>query len=170
MSLQELEPDNLNISLRAVRTVSDALALANNRELCPSIAVLRRDYGSEAIADIIMLYLADLRDNVNLKRPLTDNQINNIAYEVVNDYYNLTIADVHLIVKRAKRGEYGELFESLDMPKVMSWFRDYFADRCMFAAQISQNNRVYDKDGNMTPERMAKRFERLEKQFKKANK
>lgn len=153
-----------------VRTASDALALANNRELCPSIAVLRRDYGSEAIADIIMLYLADLRDNVNLKRPLTDSQISNIAYEVVTEYYSLTIADVHVIMKKAKRGEYGELFESLDMPKVMTWFREYFADRCTLAAQESENNRVYDKNGNMTPERMTKHFEKLEKQFKKGNK
>lgn len=153
-----------------VRTASDALALANNRELCPSIAVLRRDYGSEAIADIIMLYLADLRDNVNLKRPLTDNQISNIAYEVVTEYYSLTIADVHVIMKKAKRGEYGELFESLDMPKVMTWFREYFADRCTLAAQESENNRVYDKNGNMTPERMTKHFDKLEKQFKKGNK
>jgi hypothetical protein len=153
-----------------VRTASDVLTLANNRELCPSIAVLRRDYGSEAIADIIMLYLADLRDNVNLKRPLTDNQISNIAYEVVTEYYSLTIADVHVIMKKAKRGEYGELFESLDMPKVMTWFREYFADRCTLAAQESENNRIYDKNGNMTPERITKHFEKLEKQFNKGNK
>lgn len=80
------------------------------------------------------------------------------------------IADVHVIIKKAKRGEYGELFESLDMPKVMSWFREYFADRCALAAQVSENNQFYDKGGNLTPERMTKHFDSLEKQFKKGNK
>lgn len=141
-----------------------------SREQNPSLARLRADYGEEAIEDIIRLYLIDLSENVNLKRPLRDSQVDNIAREVVAEYYSLTIADVHIIFRKAKRGEYGVLYESLDTPKVMTWFRDYFAERCQTGADMSVNNQFYDKGGNMTPERMTKHFDAMQDKFNKSRK
>lgn len=119
---------------------------------------------------VIYLYLIDLCENVNLKRPLRDAQVDNIAREIVAEYYSLTVADIHVIFRKAKTGEYGEFYESLDMPKVMSWFREYFADRCATGASMSVSSQFQDKGGNMTPERMTKHFVKLEKQLKKGNK
>lgn len=142
----------------------------SNRDKYPSLAVLRRDNGSKKIEAIIKLYLIDLCENVNLTRPLGDAQVENIAREIVAEYYNLTIADVHVIFRQAKTGEYGDFFGSLDMPKVMTWFREYFNNRCELGAELSENNRVYDKHGNMTPGRMTQYFDKLEKQFNKGKK
>lgn len=170
-SLTTLQPDVLGRDLVQVRTIKDALQVADtNRDKYPSLAVLRRHYGNAKIEAVIKLHLIDLCENVNLKRPLRDAQVDNIAREIVAEYYSLTIADVHVIFRKAKTGEYGEFYESLDMPKVMSWFRDYFADRCTLAAQENENTRVYDKGGNMTPERIRKHFQQLEKQFKRVAK
>lgn len=171
MSLSELEPATLARSLSQVRSVKDALTLAeSNRDKYPSLAVLRRNYGSEAVEDIIMLYLADLRDNVNLTRPLRDAQIELIANEIVSKFYSLTIADVHVVFRKAKTGEYAPFYEGLDMPKVTSWFNEYFDDRCAMAESISISNQFNDKGGNLTPERMTEYFDNLEKQSKKINK
>lgn len=145
----------------------DALAIAEtSQDKYPCLAVLRRDYGNEKIESVIKLYLIDLCENVNLKRPLKDTQVDNIAREVVATYFNLTIADVHVIFRKAKTGEYGEFYESLDMPKVISWFRGYFNTRCEIAAEQSVNHTFYDKGGNMTPGRMTQYFDKMEKQFK----
>ncbi len=152
-----------------VRNVNDALALVeSNHEQFPSLATLRKDHGSQKVETVIKLYLVELCELVNLKRPLTERQIDAIAMEVVSRYYVLTIADVHVIFRKAKNGEFGELYESMDMPKVMKWFSDYFNDRCEVGANISlrESDRLYDKGGNMTPERMRKQFDKLEKQLK----
>lgn len=141
-----------------------------SREQNPSLARLRADYGEEAIEDIIRLYLIDLSKNVNLKRPLRDSQVDNIAREVVAEYYSLTIADVHIIFRKAKTGEYGEFYESLDMPKVMGWFREYFADRCATGASISMATQFYDKGDNLTPQRMTKHFDAMQDKFNKSKK
>lgn len=171
MSLTTLQPDVLGRDLVQVRTINDALAIVeNNRDKYPSLAVLRRDYGNAKIEAIIKLHLIDLCENVNLKRPLRDAQVDNIAREIVAEYYSLTVADIHVIFRKAKTGEYGEFYESLDMPKVMGWFREYFADRCVTGASMSVSSQFQDKGGNMTPERMTKHFDKLEKQFKKGNK
>ncbi|NDV45488.1 hypothetical protein D0T49_00275 [Paludibacter sp. 221] len=154
-----------------VRTVSDALAMAaGDRDKYPSLAVLRRDYGAEKVEAVIKLHIIDLCENVNLKRPLRDSQVDNIAREVVATYCNLTIADVQVVFRRAKNGELGEFYESLDMPKIMSWFRTYFNERCELAADMSQNSRVWDKGDNVTPERARQQLDKLEKQLKRANK
>jgi len=154
-----------------VRTVQDALAVAeSDRDRYPSLAVLRRDYGDKKIAAIIKLYLIDLCENVNLTRPLRDAQVENIAREIVAEYYSMTIADVYVIFRKAKTGEYGDFFGSLDMPKVMSWFREYFADRCATGASISRNTQFYDKGGNMTPQRMTKYLDVMQDKFNKSKK
>lgn len=165
-SLTIYSPDVYNRQLMEVRTVNDALAL--NNEQFPSLAALRRHHGSRKVETIIKLYLVELSELVNLKRPLTEGQIDAISMEVVSRYYMLTIPDVHVIFRKAKNGEFGELYESLDMPKVMGWFSNYFNDRCEAGANISQreSERMYDKGGNMTPERMRTQFEQLEKKIK----
>jgi len=37
-----------------------------------------------------------------------------------------------VIMKRAKSGYYGELYESLTPPKVLRWFADYDAERTVY--------------------------------------
>jgi hypothetical protein len=162
-------PDALNRQLMEIRNVNDALALAeSNHEQFPSLAALRKDHGSQKVETVIKLYLVELCGLVNLKRPLTERQIDAIAMEVVSRHYALTIADVHVIFRKAKNGEFGELYESMDMPKVMKWFSDYFNDRCEAGANASlrESDRFYDKGGNMTSERMRKQFDKMEKQLK----
>lgn len=152
-----------------IRNVNDALALVeSNQEQFPSLATLRKDHGSQKVETIIKLYLVELCELVNLKRPLTERQIDAIAMEIVSRYYALTIADIHVIFQKAKNGEFGELYESMDMPKVMNWFANYFNDRCEAGANASlrESDRLYDKGGNMTSERMREQFNRLEKQLK----
>lgn len=167
VSLTTLQSDVLSRELASVRTLSDALAVAGDRVRYPSIAVLRKEYGEARIESIIKLYLIDLCENVNLKRPLRDRQVDNIAREIVSEFYSLTIADVYVIFRQAKTGQYGEFYDSLDMPKVIGWFRQYFADRCQRCADESVSGQFYDKGGNMTPARMSEQFEKLTKKFTK---
>lgn len=170
VQLTPFYPDVIGRGLRGVRSVGDALRLADTeRDKYPSLARLRRDFGEDKIEAVVILYLIDLCDNLNLKRPLNDTQVKNIAREIVAEFYALTIADVYLIFRRAKTGGFGDFFDSLDMPKVLSWFRAYFAERCEAAAQSSIDGAgVYrTRDDRREAERWAAYFERKEKQNKK---
>ena len=104
---------------------------------------------------------------VNLKRPLLEPQIEAIALEVVASYSSLNIADIHVIFRRARNGEFGDFYESLDMPKVMRWFADYFNERCRICAERSQSEDTGSKLDNETPADIAKYFNKLEKKFKR---
>jgi hypothetical protein len=126
--LEKFEP--VMRSLAHIRTVSDALD-AKTDCLC---AMVRRD-GSAKVEDMIMEYLCLMSDLVNVKRPLAEQQMQIIAIEVVSGYRFLTMADIHLIFRRVLAGEYGELYESIDMPKVMGWFRKYAEERVKVAME-----------------------------------
>ena len=108
-----------------VRSVEQAIACKSH-----GLGGLRRTLGSKKVEALIRLQLVYLNEVLNLKRPLGEGQIDEIAHEVVMEFYNLTMADVYLVMKRARTGYYGEFYESLNMPKVMRWFRDYFEERC----------------------------------------
>lgn len=156
-TLQSFTPELMRGQLQAVRSPQQALAVAGQY---PTLANLRRRYGDKAEI-VIKLWLADLSELINLKRPLNRRMIDVIAREVMTRYYTLTIADIHVVMQRAIAGEWGDYYEALDVPKVLRWFASYFDERCSLAELESQNTAYYDKGGNITSERMKKHFDNL---------
>ena len=69
---------------------------------------------------------------------MTPEQIDECAYYIVADFYNLNLADINLVFTDAKKGRYGELYESLNMAKILSWFQVYFEQRKEKAADINR--------------------------------
>lgn len=115
-----------------VKTVEQALETKT-----PSLGQMIVKYGVEKVEPYIKVWLINLNETLNLKRPLKEHQIDECAYLIVDGYRNITIADINIIFKRAKMGEYGELFESLSVDKILRWFKNYFNDRCNTAEAIS---------------------------------
>ncbi|WP_420582059.1 hypothetical protein [Reichenbachiella sp.] len=141
--LEIYSPKAMREAMKGVSTIQQAKALKT-----VSLAKIRKDIGSNAIEALIKIYLIQLSELLNLKRALTEDQIDEIASEVVATYYHLTMADVNLIMKRAKTGYYGELYEQLNMPKVMKWFADYFEERCELGERQSLDAHSQRKEYN----------------------
>lgn len=62
---------------------------------------------------------------------MTPVQINDLAEELIDtaNEDNLSLEDVILFLQRLVRGQYGELYESMDIPKFMEKFEVYRQDR-----------------------------------------
>jgi hypothetical protein len=117
-----------------VQTIEQAIDTPSH-----SLSSLKKRLGDKKTEALIKVYLIELSEALNLKRPLTEFQIDEIAFEVLNEFYNLSMADIHVIFRRAKTGYYGEFYDSLNMPKVLKWFRDYFHRRCSLIEEINYN-------------------------------
>ena len=169
-SLMNFEPSVLSRELATVRTMSDALAVASDRTKYPSLSVMRRDCGERKVVALLSLYINDLRVNINIKRPLRDDQIEPIAREIVSEFYALTIADIHVVFRQAKTGQYGEFYDSLDMPKVMGWFRQYFADRCAAGADESVSGKFSASNDSRSAYLATIEMDKLERKFKTGRK
>lgn len=69
---------------------------------------------------------------------MTEDQIDLCAQEVITLYPSLKMSDLTYLFRRIIAGQYGEFYESLSIPKVLSFFRDYFEERCLAAAEDSR--------------------------------
>lgn len=106
----------------------------------PTIGTFHREKGRSFTEGLIMGWLVYLNDVLNLNKPMTEDQIEMCAIEVVNEYYTLKISDLTLLFRRIISGSYGEFYESLSIPKVLSFFRMYFEERCNMAMEQTQRD------------------------------
>jgi hypothetical protein len=142
-SLTTLTPKALHQSYRGLQTIEQAIDVQADR-----IGALVRAYSYEKVAAIIKLQLIELNEVLQLNKPLTEQVIDMIADELIVNYSQLTIADVYLVMRRARTGAYGQFYESLNMPKVLIWFKEYFEDRCEIYAMRSQRDSEMHKSGD----------------------
>ena len=111
-----------------VKTITEAMITES-----PTIGTFQREKGKGFTEGLIMMWLVYLNDLLNLNKPMTEDQIEMCATEITNEYYALKFSDLTLLYKRIISGSYGEFYESLSIPKVLSFFRQYFEERCDIA-------------------------------------
>lgn len=108
--------------------------------IAPTLAAINRENGKEFSAALVMGWLVYLNDMLNLNKPMTEDQIENCATDVINLYGSLKMSDVTYLFRKIISGQYGEFYESLTVQKVLTFFREYFDDRCSLAELESQRD------------------------------
>lgn len=116
-----------------MRTVAQAIDTGS-----PKLIALKRQLGETALEAYMKLWLVDLGQLLDLKKPLNERQIDDIAFRIVEKYPSLNLADVTLIFERVKDGEEGKMYDRLTVPVVMSWFRNYMDERTGICAERSR--------------------------------
>lgn len=92
-------------------------------------AMAKNDF--EGTLDIVLAGVTLAIESMNLKRGLNASQINDLAEEILDSSHedNLSLEDLILFMQRLVRGQYGELYESMDIPKFMTLFGKYRDER-----------------------------------------
>ena len=103
-----------------IKGVSDALSRNT-----VSLTQIKKDKGQVFLRSYIALWLIELNELLNLKNPLSEAQITLCTEQIITDYSFLKLSELSLIFKRIVSGEFGELYERISMPKLMSIFRKY---------------------------------------------
>lgn len=87
---------------------------------------------------------------------------------ILEDFYAINLADVRLVMTRAKKGQYGVLYGRLDGQIVYQWFAEYFDERCAECGRIADAEaKVRDSQlAAMSPEQKKKILELWSKQKK----
>ena len=134
-SNQFLEGFNLPAVNRICRKVNDFPEIF--RANLPTISAIKKQYGYDFIQAYIEGWIVNLREFINVGKKMTDMQCNETAMLIVDEYFNLTIADINLIFKNAKLGKYGAMYDRLDGQMILSWFEKHFYERCSAAANMS---------------------------------
>jgi hypothetical protein len=99
-----------------------------------------RAFGKEEVVRQIVKWLIELNEMMDLNRPMTNAQILMCAQMIMEDYYYLKSTDLALFFTRIIKGEFGEMYESLSLTKIMSWLAVYSEERMNMSAQESHMN------------------------------
>ena len=152
--LQDYSPNNCLIRSVTLKGVSDAV----NRKTV-TLVDIKKGKGQTFLRNYIALWLIELNELLNLKNPLSEAQITLCTEQIITDYSFLKLSELSLIFKRIVSGEFGELYERISMPKLMSIFRKYEQERTEVVTSESQQahesfryqeNRTESYDDEMT--------------------
>ena len=80
---------------------------------------------------------------------MSPEQIEKTSRFILEDYYYLKIADIYFVFTEAKKGRYGEFYESLDGAKIMSWFDKYVEQRAEFCFEKGMREHEKTKDNKI---------------------
>jgi len=97
-----------------------------------SLASTKKLYGVDFTISYINEWIVSLNEFVNIRRKMSPEQIMETSTYILQDFYYLKIADIYFVFSEAKKGRYGEFYESLDGAKIMSWFDKYVEQRSEF--------------------------------------
>jgi lysyl-tRNA synthetase class I len=91
----------------------------------------------------------------NLTRNIEPAQIVDLVTDLEQDFYFLKLSEVFYVLKQARMGKMGKLYERLDQPTIIGWFSDYVEKRMEISEEESlrqhdqytymEKDRSYDK-------------------------
>jgi len=110
-----------------------------------TLSVLRTEDEMEA-ADAVALLIAWLIEQVNVKRSMTDDQVDNLAADVVHGYGWLRLEDIALCFRNGLRGMYGPILDRLDAAILHDWLRQYGEDLRASRAAEQDSRRASAKE------------------------
>jgi hypothetical protein len=92
------------------------------------ISILKANVGNKAVSQALDVQLSKLVLHLNLKWNLSDFQVSQIVEDLLEKYPHESIEDFILVFKRARMGEFGELFR-LDGAVIFGWMNIYLEEK-----------------------------------------
>lgn len=142
-----------------VRTAKEAI----NSNL-PSLATLKRqliaeqpEKGAVIATAFITSIITDLVLSFNVGKQMTPAQVVDVVNYIQTDYYYLKPSELKYCFDKAKKGQYGKLYDRIDGAIIFEWIELYLEER--LDAVITQNenqNNEYKKSDPVNPDLVLK--------------
>jgi len=142
MDLIKLTPHEITVKLSGMNTAIKCIESDN-----ASLAIIKKEIGMKKLSVHVQIWIADLNDFLNVSRKMDLKQIEETALMILTDFYYMNIADINLVFTRAKKGHFGELYQSIDGMKIYSWFDKYATERAQTAydKQINEHAKIKER-------------------------
>ena len=129
-ALQEYKPSSE--TLPKVRTYKDVFSQKSK-----TLVQLALDFDRGWVVGLLSMWLIELNDSSNVKKKMSDSQIEFTAEQIFNTY-SLRITDLVLFFKNIKSGTYGDNYEKLSNEKICGWMDEYYDERCKMAENYTE--------------------------------
>ena len=141
---------------KSIKTIEQAIDCKETHTLNK----LSRLEGAKFTEGVLMNWLIHLNELLDLKRPMTEQQIEYATHMILSDFGSLKFSDLSLIFSQILRGQHGSFYESLGIDKIMKIFSDYFDQRCEVGMNRSISKNIETKQGlaEVSTERKSSKF------------
>lgn len=150
------DPVQMLTSYRHIKTTEQAIKEDQN-----GIAFYSKHLGEDTILAVIELHLLALNQSVNVGQPLTKYQIKEIAIEILSVFYYLSMVEICFILRKAKRGEFGQLYGALNIVAILDWFNQYANERTEIFINKSTRDRQNDFSLRSEERKILERHEKI---------
>jgi len=154
--IQKYEPVQALTSLRHIKTMEQAIEDDSN-----CVAYYSKQMGEDSVLALIELHLTALSESVNVGQPLTKFQIKEIAIEIHSMFYFLSMTEICFVLRKLKRGEYGQLYGALNIVFILDCFNRYAEERAQRFITMNTAEKTNDYDKRSEERKIEKRHERL---------
>lgn len=121
-----------------------------------ALSALRKAHGEQKVMACLALWINDLQSFLNISAKMNAPQIMETCAMIMDDFYFLNLADVRLVMSRAKKGEYGQLYGRIDGQIIYQWFAEYFEER----SRACSENAIHEAERAKSEVRVATNEER----------
>jgi len=112
-----------------------------DRDQYPSFIKIKKNAGEAQTVKVIITILSYLKDQLNINKTLTGEQMINIAESIIHRWYWLNPADLKICFTNAINGDYGIIYDRLDMSVINEWLTKYEQERVY---NIEHNRKNYE--------------------------
>lgn len=112
------------------------------------ISVWNAHQGKPATAKFLILLISDMVNSFNVNRPMTPNQISDLAIDMTNDLWEYRFEELAAFFEAVKRGSYIKIYERLDASIIWEAWDKYLDER--FEVIVARRNRDIFKDPTLT--------------------
>jgi len=135
-----------------VRTITDVFNSENK-----SLVLTKKEIGEMGIRALIVYAITDLISYFNIGKVMSAEQVAQTTDLIIEEYSQLKIDDFKLCFNRAKKGEYGQVYDRLDGQVIFGWLEKYAIERFRTADNISYYEHLENKQSFLnTSERLKK--------------
>jgi len=141
-----------------LNTKITTIAEAALNKKTPTLAQVQRDSGKDLLIKLLSKWLIYLNETLNLKNPMTPEQIVLASVLINREYYSLRFADLAVLFNNIISGKYGKRYGSLGIDDLMLLFEKYFDERCEIAATMNNSKDIEHKQnlGDLGTDRISK--------------
>lgn len=112
----------------------------------PNLFLMKKELGEGATVDVLTLLILDAIKYFNVGKAMNADQVKMTAELVAEEFNEVTIADLKLCFNKAKKGEYGILYDRIDGAIVIGWINQYCDNKIGWAVNRSLNAHHHVKD------------------------
>ena len=107
------------------------------------LSVIKAEIGEPSLMKYIYLLIKDFTESFNIKGNMNNDQIIDTANNLMNDYFHFRLIDFSICFNKAKKGEYGKIYDRLDMQTIYDFVNVYDKQRLN---EIYKYNNKYKED------------------------